>query len=223
MNLTKQYNGFAKDYSRIIKDKSRHSRRIFYKHLNFPLVGRKILDAGCGDGTDLLYFTKHKAKVFGIDSSEAMIDLAGQNAPLAKTIVGDFSRLPFSNHFFDVVISKHALQSSANLQPILKEFYRVLKPKGFLLYLSVHPLRQFMEKKMKKKDYFLKEKVESILFGGLLKVTEPTHTFNEYLSAWVLKNFDICEFEECYDPYSAEKVDGSSYPGFFIIKAQKRR
>ena len=223
MNLIKQYNGFAKDYSHIIKDKALYSRRVFYKYFNFPLTGRKILDAGCGDGTELLYCTKHKAEAFGIDSSKEMIHLAGQNAPLAKTVVGDFSRLPFSDHFFDAVISKHALQSSANVEPILKEFYRVLKPKGILLYLSVHPLRQFMEKKKKKKDYFQKEKVESILFGGLLKVTEPTHTFNEYLSAWFLKNFDICEFEECFDPYSAEKVDGSSYPGFFIVKAQKRR
>ena len=61
------------------------------------------------------------------------------------------------------------------------------------------------------KDYSHKEKVESILFGGLLKVTEPTHTFNEYLSPWFLKNFDISEFEECFDPYAAKKVDGDSF------------
>ncbi len=223
MNLTKQYNGFAKDYSRIIRNKTKYDRRIYYKHLNFPLAGKKILDAGCGDGTELSYCIKHKAKAFGIDSSKAMIDLAKRNVPLAKSVVGSFSHLPFSDHFFDAVISKHALQTSANVEPIFKEFYRVLKPKGFLLYLSVHPLRQFMEKKKKQKDYFYKEKVESVLFGGLLKVTEPTHTFNEYLSPWFLKNFDITEFEECFDPYAAEKVDGDSYPGFFIIKAQKRR
>ena len=51
----------------------------------------------------------------------------------------------------------------------------------------------------------------------------PCWQFNEYFDAWFLKNFDICEFEECFDPYSAEKVDGNIYPGFFIIKAQKRK
>jgi len=223
MQLKKQYNGFAKDYSHIIKKKARFSRRIFYNHFDFPLAGKKVLDAGCGDGTELLYCIKQKANAFGIDSSEGMVNLAKQNVPLAKVQVGDFAALPFPDRFFDIIISKHAMQSSADVGQILEEFHRVLKPKGSLLYLSVHPLRQFMERKKKKKDYFHKEKVESVLFGGLIKVMEPTHTFNEYLNPWFLKNFDIHEYEECFDPESAEKVEESSYPGFFIIKAQKRK
>jgi len=222
--LRGQYDSFAEDYSRIIKKKSTYGRRIFYGHLNFPLAGKKILDAGCGDGTDLEYCIKHNAvKAYGIDSSEAMIRQAQQNAPLATTMVGDFSQLPFPDQFFDVVMSKHALQSSDDIEPILKGFCRVLKPEGLLLYLSVHPFRQFMEKKKKQKDYFKKEIVESVLFGGLLKVYEPTHTFNEYLSPWFLENFAIHEFKEYFDPFSAEKVNGDSYPGFFVVKAQKRR
>ncbi len=80
-----------------------------------------------------------------------------------------------------------------------------------------------MEKKKKRKDYFKKEIVESVLFDGFITVEEPTHTLEEYLSPWFLKNFDVMTFEEHFDPYAAEMVEGSSYPGFFILKAQKRK
>ncbi len=114
--LNKQYNKFAHDYSEVIVKKSDHSRKIYYKHFNFPLKGRKILDAGCGDGTELLYCMKRGAKAYGIDTSEKMIQIAKKKSMPAKAFVANFSKLPFSNSYFDVVISKHALQSIANVE-----------------------------------------------------------------------------------------------------------
>lgn len=83
-------------------------------------------------------------------------------------------------------------------------------------------MRQFFEKKTENKDYFEKTEVESILFGGKLTVVEPTHTLQEYLSDDFLKKFELIDFFEKDDFYSAEKIGESNYPTYFIIIAKKR-
>lgn len=81
-----------------------------------------------------------------------------------------------------IVVSKWALQVAENLNPIFDEVARILKPGGSFIFLATHPTRQWMEQKRPGKDYFNKEVVESVLFGGSLKVYESTHTLSEFLS-----------------------------------------
>lgn len=221
-NIKKQYDAFADSYSDAIKEKGKLSREVYYRYLDFPMEGKTILDAGCGEGTELAFCQGKGAKVYGIDTSKEMVRLAKEKVPDATVSVGDFTHLPFEDNFFDAVITKHAIHIASDVSTVISEFTRVLKTNGVLVILTVHPIRQFMEKKKKNKDYFKQEIVESILFGGLVKVKEPTHTMNDYLSDGFLQTYDMLAFNETYDPYSAEKVDGDAYPGFMIIKARKR-
>lgn len=66
------------------------------------------LELGCGLGTSLWMLSKEGFDTYGIDSSQAGIELAGHHlrgkwrveADLQK---GSFTQLPYSDAFFDVV------------------------------------------------------------------------------------------------------------------------
>ena len=218
----KQYNYFAKHFAVLHSNLDKLTNKCYYLRFKNLLKRKKVLDLGCGEGKDLKFFLNKGAKIYGIDSSEKMIELASKNLPDSEIKLGYFEKIPFGNSSFDVVASKYAFQTSKKIDIIYKEAYRVLKKNGTFVFLVVHPIRQFMEKKKKKKDYFKQEIVHSVLFGGKLTVKEPSHSFLEYLSPYFLKHFELIDYDEKFDPSNAEMVEGSSYPAFLIIKAKKK-
>lgn len=226
MDLSKQYNNFADDFSRLAngedyKTTNKYSKEIFYSYLGFIKQNMKLLDLACGDGTDMFHYENLGAEVFGIDASQEMLAIAKQKLPKADIRLGVFEKLPFEDNYFDVVLSKYAIQTSENLNPIFSEIHRVLKPGGIVMYLSVHPFRQFFERKENNGNYFEQKIVDSHVFQNQITFKEPTHTLGEYLNNFLFENFDVKMFDEHWEP-CAEQVDGKKYPGFFIVKAVKR-
>jgi ubiquinone/menaquinone biosynthesis C-methylase UbiE len=220
MDIEKQYNDFAQNFSEKHFYANRISRDVFYKQINFSIDGKKLLDLGCGDGDDLCYYKKLGAKVFGIDASAELIKIAKNKLPKDYFEIGTFSSINFKNNYFDIVFSKYAIQTAKKINPIFKEVNRVLKSRGIFQILVVHPIRQFIEKKHKNKNYFKQEIVNSILFDGTITVQEPTHTMDEYLNSLIGNGFQLIGYGERYDT-AAEKIDGDIYPGFMIIKMRK--
>ncbi|MBK8220147.1 MAG: class I SAM-dependent methyltransferase [Candidatus Obscuribacter sp.] len=97
----------------------------------------KILEVGCGTGSNLWFAAREGFNVSGIDGSASAIKYAqerfqeeGLNGDLR---VGDFTDLPFADNSFDLVIDRGALTccglSAGRLA--VKEVARVLKPGGF--------------------------------------------------------------------------------------------
>lgn len=224
MNLSKQYDEFANKFSDIhnIGENSNHdNRKNFYDQLDFVKPGVKLLDLACGDGLDLVYYKKLGAEIYGLDASEELIKIAKERLPKEDLRVGLFEQIPFDDEYFDIVLSKYAIQTSADINPILKEIYRVLKPGGIVMYLVTHPFRQYFEKKDIKADYFDQKVVDCNILNNSIMVKEPSHTLNEYLNPEFLSKFDIIFYQEYWDA-AAEQIDGKKYPGFFILKAKKR-
>lgn len=103
---------------------------------------RKILDAGCGGGRNLIYFLQNGFDVYGIDPNEnaveAVRELAGHLSPDLSP--GNFKiaaaeSLPFADNYFDLVISSAVLHFAANehhFEAMLTSMWRVLKPGGYL-------------------------------------------------------------------------------------------
>jgi ubiquinone/menaquinone biosynthesis C-methylase UbiE len=215
----KQYNSVAEKYSEEVLNFNQESIHTYFKYLNsMDLRRKKVLDLGCGNGYDLSQISIKDAVIYGLDSSTEMVKLARKQNPKGKIEIGRFDEIPFPDKSFDLVISKWALQTSAEIDPIYEEIIRVLKPGGRLLYLACHPLRQFLEKKTKGKNYFVKETVTSVFFNGQITALEPSHSLNEYLSPFFFKHFMLEAYEEGLDS-AAEKIDGDVYPSFFIIQA----
>jgi ubiquinone/menaquinone biosynthesis C-methylase UbiE len=219
--ISSQYDRFAGEFVEGTNRYNETSRAEFYSMLNFDMRGKRILDVGCGDGYDIALYRSRGAIVYGIDASRELVSLAKRRVPKAEAIQGLMESLPYGDAVFDMVLSKYALQTSTDIPQVLRELGRVLKPNGIIAYLAVHPLRQFMEKKKHPKDYFLQEVVESRFFGGTVTAREPTHTLNEYLNPEFLAGNRIVYFKECGDFPSSEKVEGDTYPCFFVLKAKK--
>jgi ubiquinone/menaquinone biosynthesis C-methylase UbiE len=101
-----------------------------------------ILDAGCGEGRNLVFFIRNGYKVFGIDKNEDAINMLRY---LSKSInpeytasrfrAGDVLKMPYKDQQFDAIISSAVLHFAENEQHFLEMFSeldRVLKSAGVL-------------------------------------------------------------------------------------------
>lgn len=224
MDLSKQYNAFAKKFSDthdVGENSNRDNRKIFYDQLDFVKPGMKLLDLGCGDGMDLVYYKKLGAEIYGLDASEELLEIAKKRLPDENIQLGFFEKIPFQDNFFDIVLSKYAIMTSANMETVFKEIHRVLQPGGVMMYLVTHPFRQYLEKRDKDADYFEQKIVDLHIFNNTITVKEPSHTLNEYLNKHLFENFDVQFYQEYLDP-ATEQIDGKKYPCYFILLAKKR-
>ncbi|MGB2717121.1 MAG: methyltransferase domain-containing protein [Vicinamibacterales bacterium] len=101
--------------------------------------GRRVVEVGCGIGTDLVRFARGGAKVVGVDLSETAVQLARANLDThgvrGSVMVGDGARLPLPNDSTDVLYAHGVLQYSANPLAIVTEAHRVLRPGGIAIFM----------------------------------------------------------------------------------------
>jgi len=99
--------------------------------------GKDVLEVGCGIGTDLVCFARGGARVTGVDLSGTAIGLAAKNFELnglkGDLRTGNGEALDFADNTFDVVYAHGVLQYTADIQAMLDELYRVLKPGGLFI------------------------------------------------------------------------------------------
>jgi ubiquinone/menaquinone biosynthesis C-methylase UbiE len=119
---------------RIDEDQLYHLQK-FVKLLGPP--PKKILDAGCGTGKDISYFSSLGYEVIGIDLSEGMLKEAKEtlkNRPNVCLIRGDFRTTGFPDNYFDGIWSSASLVHLPQNEKkrALIEFNRILKEDGIL-------------------------------------------------------------------------------------------
>lgn len=94
--------------------------------------GRRVLEVGCGAGTDLVRFAQGGAIVTGVDLSPSAIALARQNFAqhglAADLREADGEQLPFPDHSFDFVYAHGVVQYTGHDRQLVEECRRVLKP-----------------------------------------------------------------------------------------------
>ncbi|MHA7130412.1 class I SAM-dependent methyltransferase [Algoriphagus namhaensis] len=104
----------------------------------------KILDAGCGEGRNTVYFINQGYQIFGIDQEELAIQYLRYQA---KTLnpeydalrfqVGQMEEIPFHTGAFDAVICSavlHFAESESEFWQMIDEISRVLKPGGIFWF-----------------------------------------------------------------------------------------
>ena len=90
-----------------------------------PLVGRRVLDLGCGKGRFARRLADAGASVVGVDLSTGMLASAGFDRVRASA-----RRLPLADGTFDAVVAVEVLEHVASLDAVITEVRRVLRPGG---------------------------------------------------------------------------------------------
>ncbi|MCX7957122.1 MAG: class I SAM-dependent methyltransferase [Endomicrobia bacterium] len=101
-----------------------------------------LLDAGCGTGLITLKLAPYVKTVYGIDHSPKSIDILldkinKNDLSNVYVKIGDICDLPFEGNFFDKIVSTGVIQHIPSLElraKVIKEFFRVLKPKGRVVF-----------------------------------------------------------------------------------------
>src|SRR4029079_6945873 len=96
--------------------------------------GLRVLEIGCGLGTDGAQFARAGADYTGIDLTDAAIDLAQKRFQLfnlpGKFQTDDAEKLSFADNTFDVVYSHGVLHHTPDIESAIREIHRVLRPGG---------------------------------------------------------------------------------------------
>ncbi|WP_283136018.1 GNAT family N-acetyltransferase [Rhizohabitans arisaemae] len=100
--------------------------------------GETVLDLGSGGGIDVLLSARRVGpygKVYGLDASADMVELARRNAAQdgvanVEFLRGGIERIPLPGRSVDVVISNCVINLSDDKAAVLAEAFRVLRPGG---------------------------------------------------------------------------------------------
>jgi SAM-dependent methyltransferase len=103
-------------------------------------AGETVLDLGSGGGIDVLLSAKRVepgGRVYGLDASADMLELAQRNADQAgaanvEFLHGGIEAIPLPAQSVDVVISNCVVNLSSDKPQVFAEIFRVLRPGGRL-------------------------------------------------------------------------------------------
>jgi len=107
--------------------------------------GKKVLDAGCGNGRFAYYAAKYGAEVWAIDLGPA-VEIARKNTQAAgdvQVVQADLYNPPFAHESFDFIYSIGVLHHLPDPEQAFQNLLRFLKPGGEVqIYLYWRPERR---------------------------------------------------------------------------------
>lgn len=128
----------AKERKRYFQEIERYrysNVRNIVKDARFPeFAGKRVLEVGCGVGTDGLQFAKNRAIYTGINLDEGstrlareVFDLAGMSGNILQM---DGEDMKFPDNAFDHVYSFGVIHHTPNPERMVGDIFRILKPGG---------------------------------------------------------------------------------------------
>jgi ubiquinone/menaquinone biosynthesis C-methylase UbiE len=196
------------------------------------VTGKRVLDAGCGPGVYTEWLVAHGAEVLALDANEKMVALAKQRLVGKAQVRQANLEAPLDflqDGSYDIVLSPLVMDYVKDWEPVLREFYRVLKAAGCLVFSIEHPYMKYATHHLMS-NYYKVERVEYIWRGFGKPVTVPSYrrpmsaVVNPLLKVGfsldlILEPIPTEEFLE-KDPEDYEELMRS--PGFMCLRALKR-
>lgn len=118
-----------------------------YMHPHTPesFRGKRVLDAGCGNGRHTYYAAQSNAEVWAVDICSA-VEVAKHNTRLHNNVYvaqADIHHLPFEPESFDLIYSLGVLHHLPDPESAFRNLLRYLKPGGWIqIYLYWRPENQ---------------------------------------------------------------------------------
>ncbi len=161
------------------------------------------LDAACGTGRHSAYLASLGHTVIGVDSSAAMLERAREKVPSGEFHEADLHDLPFPDDHVDAVVCALALMHVPDIEPVLGEFVRVLRPGGSLVISDWRALV---------KDIALPV-VKAGPDGSPGYMPTKTRLTSDYLAAALPLGLQVRRCEEPRVPFPLVDGDGESIHG----------
>jgi ubiquinone/menaquinone biosynthesis C-methylase UbiE len=143
-----------------------------------------LLEAGCGTGHWTRFFSSAGFHVTAIDVSEAMLQIAiSKNIENVIFQKADATRLPFADNSYSTIASVTMLEFIEDVNKVLDEFRRVLKPGGTLLLGCLNELSELGKNKkndpiFKDAHFFTPSEIKKLL----MQFGHPKISFGVYFS-----------------------------------------
>lgn len=188
-----------------------------------------VLDAGCGPGAYAQVLGALGGRVFSFDISPKMLGYARQRlGPGANLFRADLGfTLPLPREAFDVIVCPLVLDYLPELLPVFKEYYRLLRPGGVLVFSQGHPFADFTY--FGSQDYFATEQVGSEWRGFGIPVYVPTYRrpLSAIINPLLEAGFILQRLLEPLPTEQFRQADPEGYaelvrrPGFICLRAVK--
>ncbi len=109
--------------------------------------GGRVLDIGCGSGTQALSLTRHGFSVVALDLSIEAVRVARQttseNGASVPVVNADAEHLPIADQSVDACVCSLLLHHFSELGPIADELKRVLRPGGVVVSMDANAHNPF--------------------------------------------------------------------------------
>lgn len=170
--------------------------------------GKKVLEIGCGIGTDTIDFARAGAQVTAVDLSQESLDLAKKRAKVYKLedkikfYLGNAEELskivPIQR--FDLVYSYGVIHHTPNPEKVIEEIKKFMDSRSVLKIMLYHRyswnVLRILISKAKFKIWKLDEFIAKYSEGSKIHLENPiTYTFSKRAARKLLKDFNILEIK----------------------------
>ena len=171
-----------------------------------PSSNQNLIDVACGTGDIAKLFLKHVNKLSQItcvDPNKGMISKGKEKLSKFKNInwiISPAEKIPLSDNSFDFYTISFGLRNTANIDKVLSEAYRVLKPGGRFLCLEFSKIQNTNLETLYKNYSKLIPSIGKFVVGEkqpyeyLIKSIEDFLNQEELIDAMVKSNFKKCTY-----------------------------
>ena len=171
-----------------------------------PSSNQNLIDVACGTGDIAKLFVKHVNKLSRIacvDPNKGMISKGKEKLSKFKNInwiISPAEKIPLSDNLFDFYTISFGLRNTANIDKVLSEAYRVLKPGGRFLCLEFSKIQNTNLETLYRNYSKLIPSIGKFVVGEkqpyeyLIKSIEDFLNQEELIDAMVKNNFKKCTY-----------------------------
>jgi SAM-dependent methyltransferase len=193
--------------------------------------GKSVLDAGCGPGVYAEWLVERGAEVVAFDANEKMVELARERLGDRAQVLHASLEHPLkflTGGSFGIVISPLVMDYVRDWERVFREFHRVLRDGGTLVFSMEHPYPKYHDHR-ETSNYFEVELVEYEWtgFGETVRVPSYRRPLSEVVNPLIRAGFVVDKIlepipTEAFRQQAPEDYEElSRSPGFMCVRAVK--
>jgi ubiquinone/menaquinone biosynthesis C-methylase UbiE len=189
----------------------------FREYIEDNISNKVVLDAGCGDSGIVAEFKSKTKLIIGVDLNNILLM---NNNIVDKKILSDLENISLENSSIDVIICEFVIEHLKHPLLVFKEFNRVLKKNGVLIFITPNILNPIMSI-----SKILPLSVHKTLRKKILNKREDTHQtyyytnkYSKLLEIGFKVGFSKCDIVRAGNPEYFGFCKILVYPSIFFEK-----